>query len=120
MTTSEERLEILKMIQSSQITAAEGARLLEALKEKKARPSSRRKRSRQVRIRVTDLETGQEKINMRMPWSLVNVGTGMGARFVSKGIELTEFTDAIQSGTEGKIMDMVDDEDGERIEVFVE
>jgi hypothetical protein len=112
------------MIQSGQVTAAEGARLLQALEKKDTpqehRPAGREKRPRQVRIRVTDLETGQEKVNMRLPWSLVNVGTGMGARFVSKGIELTEFTTAIQAGTEGKIMDLLDEEDGERVEIFVE
>ena len=120
MVTREERLEILKMIQSGQVTAAEGARLLQTLEKKDTPQKSREKRPRQVRIRVTDLETGQEKVNMRLPWSLVNVGTGMGARFVSKGIELTEFTTAIQAGTEGKIMDLLDEEDGERVEIFVE
>jgi hypothetical protein len=124
MTTAEERLEVLKMIQSGQITADEGARLLEALKEKdrpqKRHPESRGKVPRQFRLRVTDLETGQEKIDMRMPWSLVNVGISMGARFAREEIKVDEFAEAIQAGAEGKIMDVVDEEDGERVEIFVE
>lgn len=126
MTTGEERLEVLKMIQSGQITADEGARLLEALalKEKdrpqKRHPESRGKGPRQFRLRVTDLETGQEKIDMRMPWSLVNVGISMGARFAREEIKVDEFAEAIQAGAEGKIMDVVDEEDGERVEIFVE
>lgn len=113
------------MIQSGQITADEGARLLEALKEK-ARPQekhlseSRGKGPRLFRIRVTDLETGREKVNMRMPWSLVNVGVNMGARFARDEIKVSEFTEAIQAGAEGRIMDVVDKEAGERVEIFVE
>jgi hypothetical protein len=125
MTTAEERLEVLKMIQSGQITADEGARLLEALKEKghpqdKYLSESRGKGPRLFRIRVTDLETGREKVNMRMPWSLVNVGVNMGARFARDEIQVDEFTEAIQAGAEGRIMDVVDEESGERVEIFVE
>ena len=125
MTTAEERLEVLKMIQSGQITADEGARLLEALKEKdrpqkKPQPESRGKGPRLFRIRVTDLETGQEKVNLRMPWSLVNVGVNMGARFAREEIKVEEFTKAIQTGAEGMIMDVVDEENNERVEIFAE
>jgi len=118
MTTSEERIKVLEMIQSGQITADEGARRLESLKKHK--PERRRKGSRQFRILVTDLETGQEKINMRMPWSLVSVGVDMGARFARKEIKITEFAEAVRAGAEGRIMDMIDEEDGERVQVFVE
>jgi hypothetical protein len=125
MTTAEERLEVLKMIHSGQITTAEGARLLEALREKdrlpeEPRPESRGKGTRMFRIRVTDLETGQQKIDMRMPWSLISVGANMGARLARKEIRIEEFIEAVQAGAEGKIMDVVDKEDGERVEIFVE
>jgi hypothetical protein len=125
MATVEERLEILKMIQSGQITADEGARLLEALKtedrpQEKPQPGSRGKGSRLFRIRVTDLDTGREKIDIRLPWNLVDVGINMGARFARKEIKVEEFAEAIQAGAEGKIMDVVDEEDGERVEIFVE
>jgi len=123
--TPEERLEVLKMIQSGQITADEGARLLEALRDRERppeepRPASRGMGTRLFRIRVTDLETGQQKIDMRMPWSLISVGADMGARFARKEIRMEEFAEAVQAGTEGKIMEVVDEEDGERLEIFVE
>jgi hypothetical protein len=72
------------------------------------------------RVRVTDLETGRQKVDVRMPWSLVNVGLNMGARFAREEIKVAEFAEAIQAGAEGKIMDVVDEEDGERVEIFVE
>jgi hypothetical protein len=127
MATAEERLQILDMIQSGQITVDEGARLLEALKEEgedrlpeEPRLGGRAKEPDQFRIRVTDLETGRQKVDMRMPWSLVNVGINMGARFARDEIKVEDFVEAVQAGAEGKIMDLVDEEDGERIEVFVE
>jgi hypothetical protein len=125
MATAEERLQILDMVRSGQITADEGARLLEALKEQdrlpeEPRSGSRAKEPNQFRIRVTDLETGRQKVDMRMPWSLVNVGINMGARFARDEVKVEDFIEAVQAGAEGKIMDLVDEEDGERIEVFVE
>jgi hypothetical protein len=125
MATAEERLQILDMIRSGQITADEGARLLETLKEEDRLPEEPRLGSRakgpdQFRIRVTDLESGQQKVDMRIPWSLVNVGINMGARFARDEVKVEDFVEAVQAGAEGKIMDLVDEEEGERIEVFVE
>jgi len=123
MVTAEERLQILKMIQGGQITAEEGSHLLETLREKRpeeSRAVSHGKGPRQLRIRVTDLETGQQKIDMRLPWGLVNVGIHMGARFAREEINVREIVEAIEAGAEGKIMDVVDEEDNEHVEVFVE
>ena len=125
MVTAEERLQILDMIRSGQITADEGARLLEVLREEDRLPGEprmgdRAKEPSQFRIRVTDLETGRQKVDMRMPWSLVNVGINMGARFARDEIKVQDFVEAVQAGAEGKIMEVVDEEEGERTEVFVE
>jgi hypothetical protein len=112
------------MIQSGQVTVEEGARLLEALKGKKhpeePGPGSRGKEPQQLHIRVTDLETGRQKIDVRMPWSLINVGMSMGARFAREEVKVEDLVEAVQAGAVGKIMDVVDQEDGERVEVFVE
>ena len=48
------------------------------------------------------------------------MGINMGARFAREEIHVDDFVEAIQAGTEGKIVDVVDEEDGERIEIFVE
>jgi len=122
MTIAEERLQVLKMIQSGQITAEEGIRLLEALEDRppETRPSGRVKGPSQLRVRVTDLQSGRQKIDMAMPWRLVNVGLNMGARFARDEIQVEDLVEAVQAGAEGKIVDVVDAEDGERIEIFVE
>jgi hypothetical protein len=125
MATAEERMEILKMVQTGQITAEEGAKLLEALQEKEEPrpdlgPVSRTKRPRRLRVRVSDLETGRNKVNIDLPWNLINIGMHMGARFAPEEIDLEEMMRALQAGTEGKIVDVEDTEDGERVEIFVE
>ena len=127
MSTAEERLEVLRMIQNGQITASEGARLLEALREherdqveEERQPASQEQRMRLFRIRVTDLETGRQKIDMRIPWGLINVGVNMGARFAREEIKMEELITAVQAGAKGKVMEVVDEDDGELIEISVE
>lgn len=121
----DERMQILKMIESGQITAEEGTQLLEALKGEGRRQEERWSGSRGtgprwLRVRVTDLETGQRKVNINLPWSLVSVGAKMGARFAPAEIDLEEVMEAIHAGAAGKIVDVEDVEDNERVEIFVE
>jgi hypothetical protein len=107
------------MIAEGKITAEEGAQLLAALKrsERQGQASD----ARQMRVRVTHTETGQVKVNMSLPISLVQVGLRMGARFVPDlDIEFEDVLAAINQGTSGKIVDLEDDVDGERVEIFIE
>jgi hypothetical protein len=61
-------------------------------------------------VRVTDLASGRNKVNINIPMSLVNVGLKMGARFAPdiEGINFDEIVAAIKSGSQGKIVDVPD------------
>lgn len=127
MATTEERLQILKMIEEGKISAAEGAELLRALETKGERgqalePLKGTSNPRWFRVRVTDVQTGRNKVNVNIPMGLVNVGIKMGARFAPEieGKQLDSIMDAVRRGQLGKIIDIVDAEDGERVEIFVE
>jgi hypothetical protein len=123
MALSEERMQILNMIQNGQITAEEGTKLLSALKAgKKDGADAEGARPRWFRVRVTDLRTGKNKVNMSIPMALVNVGVKMGARFVpdTEDVDFDEIRDALQSGQSGKILEVEDEDDQERVEIFVE
>jgi hypothetical protein len=123
MATTEERLRILKLIEEGKITAEEGARLLAALnKSSRRRGSAAESDSRWLRVRVTDLHSGKPAVNVNLPMSLVNVGLRVGARFVPdvEGIDLTSVASALQQGVTGKIMDVVDEDEGQRVEIYVE
>lgn len=123
MTTAEERLRILQMIQEGKVTAEEGAKLLQALgSSKPSTPLPRASDPRLLHVRITDLNTGRTKANINIPMSLVNVGIKLGARFTPAGadIDYDEIMDAIQSGASGMIVDVEDVDSGEHVEVWVE
>ena len=121
MVTAEERMRILKMIEEKQITAADGAKLLEALQAKVDEPSHGPK-ARWLRVRVTDRTSGRVRVNVNLPVGLLDVGLKMGARFAPDmaGMDLSAVHAAIKQGMQGKIIEVEDDEDNERVEVFVE
>lgn len=127
MASTEERLQILKMIEEGKISAAEGAELLRALdtkgdKQQPQEPMKGASAPRWFRVRVTDVNSGRNKVNINIPMGLVNVGIKMGARFAPEieGHQLESIMDAVRSGQLGKVMDITDEEDGERVEIFVE
>lgn len=124
MSTAEERMQILRMIEAQQISAEEGAKLLAALDkaDAKAAPAEPTTKPRWFRVRVTDLHSGKSRVNVNIPMSLVNVGIKMGARFAPRveGLDMEQISQAIREGTEGKIVDVEDEEAGERVEVYIE
>ena len=129
MALTEERMQILKMIEEGKITAAEGTALLKALAEGESGGSDSAEnthsasRPRWFRVRVTNIEDGRSKVNVNIPIGLVNVGLRMGARFVP-GLEDEKYIRILrdaQSGTrQGKVLDVTDDSGTERVEIFVE
>jgi hypothetical protein len=124
MASGEERLKILKMIDEGKITAEEGAKLLAALSEsrKTSRKVSLRSSgggARWLRVRVTDMVTGKSKATVNLPLGLVDAGLNIASQY-APGIAFDELIEAINAGAEGKIIDVIDDEDGEHVEIFIE
>ncbi len=126
MTADSERMQILRMIEKGQISAQEGARLLNALRqgnEEQESGSRAAHKPRWFRVRVTDTRTGKKKVNVNIPLGLVNVGMRMGARFAPdiQDLDLAEILRQIEEeGVQGKIIDVEDERDGEHVEIFVE
>jgi hypothetical protein len=128
MATSEERLKILKMIQVGKITAEDGMRLMDALEASQTAAENPPSKSAPaggahwLRVRVTDIDSGKSKVNVRLPVNLVNAGMKMGARFSLdvNGLDMPQVMQLIEAGKTGKIVDMVDDQDSEHVEVFIE
>lgn len=133
MATTEERIQILKMVQEGKISAEEAAQLLEALEEgvkvtggaTEAVPPATGPLGRQprwLRVRVTDSDSGRPRVNVRLPLSMVKVGLKMGTRFSPEieGLDTNELMQMIESGEIGQIVDVQDEKDGEHVEVFLE
>jgi hypothetical protein len=130
MTSIEERMKILKMIEEGKISAEDGAKLLKALSEGNRDPSDpgipgkpgRPGASRFLRIRVTDISSGRSKASVQIPLALVDAGMKIGAHFAPEveGVDMSNVMDAMRSGVTGKIIDVIDDEDGEHVEIYIE
>jgi len=127
MTTSEERMKILKMIEEGKISAEEGTKLLSALTEgRRGVNTSGGMRNagsaRWLRIRVTDVASGRSKAMVQIPLGLIDAGMKIGAHFAPEveGVDMTNVMEALRAGMTGKIIDVVDDEDGEHVEIYVE
>jgi hypothetical protein len=125
MATAEERMRILRMIQEGKINAEEGAKLLAALRESRketrpAPPPSRGTGKGMLRVRVTDMVTGKAKVSVNLPLGLVDAGMSIASQY-APDVNFSEIAEAIRSGQmEGKIVDVIDEEDGEHIEVFID
>lgn len=128
MTTVEERMKILKMIEEGKISADEGSKLLSALSGPRQGQSSMLRQpgsagpARWLRIRVTDTRTGRSKASVQIPLALVDAGMKIGAHFAPEveGVDMSNVMEALRAGVTGKIIDVVDEEDGEHVEIYVE
>jgi hypothetical protein len=134
MATNEERLKILTLLQDGAINADQAAMLLEALAESERRESNPRTAAapapppppvggrRWLRVRITDTNSGRNRVNVRLPVSMIGAGLKMGMHFAPEveGLNSERLMEAIRSGEIGQIVDVYDDDDGEHVEVFIE
>ncbi len=145
----QERLNILRMVEEGKLSATEAASLLSALgREKTAQhfehftaiPESpdapatvsepavamgtrqANQPARWFRIRVTDVSSGRAKATINLPIGLVNWGMKIGARYAPEvnEFDFNELSQMLQSSAEGKLIDVIDEEDGEHVEIFVD
>jgi len=124
MTTAEERIQILKMVEAKKITPEEAAKLLETIEKTSEQEQIREKGNapRWFRVKVTDMHTGRPKVNVSLPMGLVNVGMRMGAKFAPDldSSVIQEMVDAAKRGQRGKIIEVEDEESGEHVEIYTE
>lgn len=127
MVSAEERMAILRMVEEGKISPEEGARLLAALGEREPaadpepEPASRPlelNNGRQFRVRVSNAATGKQKVSINIPVGLVD----MGLRFVppNSKFDVQPIREALRTGVSGRIVDVYDEEKGDRVEIFIE
>ncbi len=126
MVTSEERMKILKMINDGKISADEGSQLLTALSQRSEKPKKTLGRTltgQMLRVKVTDMSPGKTKVNVNVPMKLVDAGLNIAAQFIPEmeGAQMMEAVkDALAENLQGKIVDVIDEEDQEHVEIFIE
>lgn len=140
---SEERLEILRLVENQTVTAEEASRLLEALDRSDrdrretvafmpgvpnpppafnppgAHPGPR---GRNVRIRISDMSEDSEdedRLNLVLPYPLLETGLKMAKRIApDQMLEAKEIRESIDEGFQGSILDIRDGD--QRVQIIVE
>jgi hypothetical protein len=142
----DERREILDMIASGKISAEEASRMLSGVEVSKSGPDQPiqvkmlKEQENEVpetvldtvldkeggsprwfHVHVSDLDTGKNKVKVNIPLGLVKFGLAIGSRFTSEvsGLDLDEISGFVTSN-KGLLVDVQDDEDGERVQIFVD
>lgn len=119
MASSAERMTILRMVEQGKISAEDGARLLTALgKGQEAGGTPRPKpfdTSRMLQVRVHDLVTNRQKVNVNLPVGLLQ----WAWRWLpaSAQEQLGQVQSAIDSGASGRLVEVVDQDSGVRVEI---
>ena len=124
-------MKILSLLQEGKITAEEAAALLDTVEKPTERGAGRevvnaaeesQGKGRWLRVRVTDIATNKNKVNVRLPIGLVASGLRFGLKFAPdiEGLKSEELMDWIRRGEIGQIVDVEDHDDGEHVEVYIE
>jgi hypothetical protein len=122
-----ERTQILEQLDNGQVSVEDAVGMMAAQNEQPARseraPAPRQASERRwLRLRVSDLETGDSKVSVSIPFSWVKFGWKLGSRFVSElqDMDLDEMTDALEQDVEGYFLQVEDENDNKRVEIFVD
>lgn len=128
MKKQEERMQILKMIETKQITSEEGMKLLDALSVSTTKNEIKRVNTNIDRVlKVRVIENNENiKVNVNVPIALIEVLADVGLKFLPvdrypelKHIDIKQLLELIHSGINGKLVD-VQAGDGTVVEVYVE
>lgn len=144
----DERLEILRLVENQTISAEEAARLLEALDRSERQQQEQTqpfnvtfprgfpevnfpkgfpfgpgggpgRRGRNVRIRITDVDTDEPRLNLVLPQGLIDAGLKMAKRLAPDHIpDAKDLRESIDEGYEGTILDILDED--QRVEIVIE
>lgn len=122
MASSAERMTILRMVEQGKISAEDGARLLAALgdtqgagQETGARRANVFDTSRLLQVRVTDLATNRHKVNVNVPVGLFELVFGWLPAAAKAQVEQVQA--AIDAGASGRLVEVVDQDSGVRVEI---
>jgi len=130
---SEEKTRILKMVEEGKISSEEAVKLLEALEIREPEQKgllqlgkkSPRKLIRFLKIRIYEGNFDKPKVNIAVPLGLLKLATKFmpedaKAQINDHNIDLDEILRAVDENTQGKLLEVEDNEDMSRVEIFIE
>ncbi len=131
--SSEERMQILKMIENGKISAEEGMKLMEAVDSSQSSDEGAttnviaRPRKKKFRIQVFEGDMNKPKVNVNIPLGLAEIAT----KFVPKSVQanmnvggeafdLREVIQMVQNGEDGTLLEVEDADDKTRVIISVD
>lgn len=133
---TDEKLRILKMVETGTITATQAAELLSSLREEPTteEPTTDEgaaPRAKWMKILVTNRETGKNKVNVRIPlklfpWKLmekglfINIGDKVDQDGTAYQFDKELVMQMINNGEPGVIIDVDDEVDNEKVLITLE
>lgn len=124
---SAEKLKILQMIQEGQITAEEGAKLIEALETggNEYAQATIKSRGKSIKIKVTDKESGNTRVNLTLPFGVARFAQSFmpraeKIRLKDQGIDLDSLFSDLSDQADGKILEVDDEHSNQKIEIWIE
>lgn len=109
---SEDRLQILKMIENGTISADDGLKLLDAVSGKSEETKSDKsipKGVKWVRVVVTD-EMKSKTVDIKLPSSLFKIFGTKIVKGLDTEIDMDEILELIRSGVEGELVNITTDD----------
>jgi len=75
-----------------------------------------------LRIRVSDIETGKQRVAVNLPLVWVSIGLRIGAKYAPEvaGLNANDLLAMLQSGFNGPVVDVEDIDDGEHVQIYIE
>ncbi len=134
MSAETKRREILQMLAQGAISAQEAGQLLEQVQaeEHASRPPAEvaetagpavepGKPARWLNVQVKDAVGGRNKVSVKIPLSLARMGLRMGAKFAPEidDMDWDEVLSQLSAGGGQTLVEVMDEEDGEFVRVFV-
>lgn len=138
----QDRQEILQLLATGKITAAEAAELLQAITVNNPEPEKvpikpnapsnpesikvanqdeTPSKPRWLHVQVTDLKTGKGKVTVNLPLNLVRSGLNISRKLAPELNDLTwDDLSNVFSSEMGTLVDVVDEEDGEQVRIYVD
>ena len=128
---SDEKVRILKMVEEGKLTASEATKLIEALDSGKDTASTSvlaqgpGKKARFFKIRVFEGDMNKPKVNVTLPLGLMKAVTKIlpksaKVQLEDNNIDLDALLQAVDENADTKIVEVEDDEEKTRVEIFIE
>ena len=123
---NEEKMRILKMIESGKISAEDGIKLLEALEFSQGDKITQPEHSfdRMLNVKITDSQNGEVKVNLKVPLGIAHIIKSLIPepelqKLEERGINIDMIFQNIDSGAIGKLLEVEDNEHKQIIELSI-